>query len=335
MKQNILSSIRVAFFAAWMVGLLASCHGIYDDLAPCSRGVRLRFVYDYNMEYANSFPKWVDCLTLFVYDEQGNYVGTYTGMGDELKDENYRMTIDLEQGNYHFIAYGGLSCAQTSFSFRSVPAPGLQWQDLRVEMHDAGRVSTTNLHPLFWGTLDINIDADTYKEGTVHLMKNTNNIRVVLQHISGKPVDDKDFTFRITDDNTLFAADNSLIPNGTQVYAPWAQGCRTTGVTESGDAEVTVAYAELSTSRLVRENRPRLVISRKSDSKPVVDIPLNEYLLLLKSDRFHEMGDQEFLDRESDWSMVFFLDDSNNQEWIRTHIVVNDWVVRLNDIGFN
>lgn len=47
------------------------------------------------------------------------------------------------------------------------------------------------------------------------------------------------------------------------------------------------------------------------------------------------MSDQEFLDRESDWSMVFFLDDSNNQEWIRTHIVVNDWVVRLNDIGFN
>ena len=52
-------------------------------------------------------------------------------------------------------------------------------------------------------------------------MKNTNNIRVVLQQMNGGEVDDKNFTFRITDDNTLFAPDNSLISNGGQVYAPW------------------------------------------------------------------------------------------------------------------
>ncbi len=56
---------------------------------------------------------------------------------------------------------------------------------------------------------------------------------------------------------------------------------------------------------------------------------LNEYLLLLKSDHFDKMGDQEFLDRENNWSLIFFLD--NNHNWIRTHIVVNDWIVRIND----
>lgn len=39
-----------------VAALLSSCHGIYNDLEPCSQGVRLRFVYDYNMEYANAFP---------------------------------------------------------------------------------------------------------------------------------------------------------------------------------------------------------------------------------------------------------------------------------------
>lgn len=333
MKQHILSSIRATFLVAWMVGLLASCHGIYDDLDPCPRGVRLRFVYDYNMEYANSFPHWVDCVALLVYDGQGNYVGTYTGAGDELKDEGYRMTIDLEKGDYQFIAYGGLTCPKASFSYKVTPAAGLRMQDLQVLMNEAGQVSDTDLHPLFWGSLDVSVDSDLYKEETIHLMKNTNNIRVMLQQLSGKPVDDKDFSFRITDDNTLFASDNSLISNGQQTYTPWAQGQRIVGSTEAGDAEVSVAYAELSTSRLTTGNRPRLVITRNIDGKEVVNIPLNEYLLLLKSERFHEMGNQEFLDRESDWSLIFFLDDDH--EWIRTHIVVNDWVVRLNDIGFN
>ena len=29
-----------------VAALLSSCHGIYNDLEPCSQGVRLRFVYD-------------------------------------------------------------------------------------------------------------------------------------------------------------------------------------------------------------------------------------------------------------------------------------------------
>ena len=87
----------------------------------------------------------------------------------------------------------------------------------------------------------MSVDNGAYEEATVYLMKNTNNIRVVLQQMNGGEVDDKNFTFRITDDNTLFAPDNSLISNGGQVYAPWTQGQRTVGVTEEGDETVTVA----------------------------------------------------------------------------------------------
>lgn len=222
-----------------------------------------------------------------------------------------------------------LTCPKTSFSFKAVPGIGSIMQDLRVEMHNAGRVSETDLHPLFHGSLDMSVDNGAYEEATVYLMKNTNNIRVVLQQMNGGEVDDKNFTFRITDDNTLFAPDNSLISNGGQVYAPWTQGQRTVGVTEEGDETVTVAYAEFSTSRLVAGNHTRLTITRNSDNAQVLNIPLNEYLLLLKSDHFDKMGDQEFLDRENNWSLIFFLD--NNHNWIRTHIVVNDWIVRIND----
>ncbi|WP_301747670.1 FimB/Mfa2 family fimbrial subunit, partial [uncultured Duncaniella sp.] len=58
-------------------------------------------------------------------------------------------------------------------------------------------------------------------------------------------------------------------------------------------------------------------------------IPLVNYLLMLKSQEFADMESQEFLDRESRWKMVFFLDEGNT--WINTQIVINDWVVRIND----
>ena len=62
---------------------LTSCESLYEDLDPCPQGVRLRFIYDYNMDWANAFPSQVDCLTLHVYDEAGNFVETRTVTGPE------------------------------------------------------------------------------------------------------------------------------------------------------------------------------------------------------------------------------------------------------------
>ena len=42
------------------------------------------------------------------------------------------------------------------------------------------------------------------------------------------------------------------------------------------------------------------------------------------------MDKQEFLDRESEWSMLFFLD--ADHVWLKTEIKINDWVVRVNEI---
>lgn len=61
-----LSVLVNTFICAWLFSALVSCDNIiYDRLEPCPNGVRLRFVYDYNMEFANSFHKKVDCVTLY------------------------------------------------------------------------------------------------------------------------------------------------------------------------------------------------------------------------------------------------------------------------------
>ena len=111
-------------------------------------------------------------------------------------------------------------------------------------------------------------------------------------------------------------------------YLPWSSGESVVGTAEDGETPVSVAYAEFSTSRLTTGTSPKLLVRNAADGTDIINIPLVNYLLLLKSDLYAEMGAQEFLDRENEWSLIFFLDDG--LRWISTRIVINDWVVRIN-----
>ena len=179
-KRNIISQFAGMVLSAVLATVaLSSCERIFEDLDPCPHGVSLRFVYDYNMEFSNAFPRQVDCLMLYIYDDKDNYVDTRIVTGTELQDEDYRMTLDLEKGNYHFVAYGGLACDESSFSLLQAPAAGGKWTDLRTAM-DADCLTVPerrNLHDMFWGQLTL-ATADLYSEGIVKMMKNLSLIIV-------------------------------------------------------------------------------------------------------------------------------------------------------------
>lgn len=318
---------------AFMAGasLFSSCESIYEDLDPCPQGLRLRFVYDYNMEFANAFPSQVECLTVLFYDSDGKYVTTRTNDTSDLADENWRMTIDLEPDEYQIIAYGGMECEQSSFHFVADPA-SITYRDIEVALSQSALTSPvgTSLHPLFYGNISVAVEeTDTdYREATVKMMKDTNNLRVVLQQVDGEPLDNELFDFKVTDNNTLFAYDNDIIPRTPVEYLPWTRGNASPGELPDGGIS-QVCFAEMSFPRLVTRNDPHLTVTRRDGGDTVIDIPLNNYLLLLKSEQYFKMGAQEYLDRESRWNMIFFLD--RNLMCIKTQIVINDWVVRLNN----
>lgn len=329
---NIINKAMAVLAIGAAASVMSSCESIYDDLDPCPQGVKLRFIYDYNMEFANAFPSQVDCLTVLFYDEAGRYVTTRTNTSAELHDENYRMTVDLDPGTYTILAYGGMACGESSFHYVTEPA-STSLRDIRVALDDDCLTSPvgTELHPLFYGKIDVAVETTdmTYREYTVPMMKDTNNLRVVLQQIDGDPLDEADFDWKIIDNNTLFAWNNDIIPQEPVDYLPWVRGNASPGELPDGTPS-QVCWAEMSFSRLVTGNSPRLQITRRSDGYMVVDIPLINYLILMRSEAYKNMGNQEFLDRESRWNMTFFLD--RNHAWIKTHIIVNDWVVRLNDV---
>ncbi len=315
---------------------ITSCDRLHEDLQPCPQGVRLRFVYDYNMEFANAFPSQVDCLTVLIYDKDGKYVGTRTAFRPETADENWRMTIDLAAGKYHFEAYGGMACDNASFDFVTAPAQ-TALTDLKVQL-DGSLLTYPDgkaLHHLYWGDLEIDVpqagNGTDYTEATIYMMKDTNDIRVLLANLNNTPINEDDFEFRLITDNTLLDYKNDIIPTQETTYWPWSKGNLGAGVLPTG-AEATFAYAEISTSRLVKGNPTTLLITRQKDGKEVVKIPLINLLLMMKSDRYPDMQAQEFLDRESRWNVTFLI--AGDDVWMRATIVVNDWIVRYNNAEF-
>lgn len=315
--------------------LCLSCERIHEKLDTCPTGVRLRFVYDYNMEFANAFPSQVDCLTLLVYDSDGNFIRKSTASKPETENEDWRMDMQLSPGRYILLAYGGMECQDASFNFVTSPSQS-SLENLNVELNSNLLTSPLGkpLHHLFYGRKELIVpepgSGTGFVEETVYMVKDTNDIRIILANANGTPVNESDFTFSLTSDNTLLNYLNDVVPVGNTVFHPWTVGNVNIGVLPDSE-EATVAFAEISTSRLIYGNYYHLLVTNVNSEEPVLSLPLLKILLLLKSERFDYMGEQEFLDRNSRWNLTFFL--AGDGTWLRTQIVINDWVVRINNIS--
>jgi hypothetical protein len=299
---------------------LSSCGMVFDDLEPCPSGVRMRFVYDYNLEEADAFASQVDCLTLHLYDSDGNLVSTTSYFEDLTSDGNWRLDLDLAPGSYHAVAYGGIACEEASFAH--IPEPSLGSHFTSISMQLKGSHVGDLLHDHFHGAVDFSVDAasEDFTEVTVRMTKTTNRFRILLKQLDNEPLDGRDFDFSITDDNKELDHANNPVKSGQNItYPAWT----------SGQVE-DVAFGEISTSRLHLSTRPRLMVRDAKSGDTIIDLPLNTYLLMTKSEA-SGYGDQEYLDRCSQWNMTFFLDE--DRKWADTRIIINGWTVRINDIG--
>ena len=204
--------------------------------------------------------------------------------------------------------------------------------------HDAGNEAfvAEDLDRLFHGWLPEQTFGET--EGTytytVPLVKNTNNVRVVLQHLSGEAMDKDRFVFTITDTNGSMDWDNSLRPDEPVTFYAWHTDAGEAGLASLPDgnahgpnAVFSAAIAELTVPRLVKEQDPRLTVTDREKERTVFSIPLIDYALLVKGFYNRNMDDQEYLDRQDVYDMVFFLDEGDR--WLDTYIYINSWKVVL------
>jgi hypothetical protein len=309
----------------------AACNGfIFEDEGDCSVTYRVKFRYDMNMKYADAFSHEVHAITLYAIDQDGNIVWKKSENGAALAAEDYSMVVDVPAGKYDLLAW----CDADEYKSWNINADAKTLSELgcslKTKRADDGTYYTdTRIDDLYhaWMT-DVDFTAD---EGetvtTMSLTKNTNQFQVILQHLSGSTVDPDRFEFFISADNAVMDWSNALVSDESVNYRAWAVSSGTATTKAAGD--LNLALAELTTGRLIQGHSPRLVVRLKSSGATVLSVPLIDYALLVKGHYNGSLTDQEYLDRQDGYNMIFFLDES--ERWIDTYIYINSWKVVLQD----
>lgn len=336
--MNIQSWGKLGLLATVIALMFSSCDSaIYDYEGDCSVNYQVKFRYDMNMKFADAFPNAVKSVKLFVFDQSGTLVAMEeeTDAGklsklDEFGNPGYFMPLNVKPGTYDLLAWCGLG-NQESFELLGNPTIGTTKKaDIQTKMKRADAVVDKDLNPLFHGMTSSGVLTDEPGTHTsiVPLVKNTNNIRIVLQHLSGEDVDTSKFEFSITDDNGWMASDNSLVEDETLTYHPWRVDTGKAGLGEDSTDEVAAAIAEFTVGRLMVDHRPVLTVTNKETGEKVFSIPVIDYALLVKGNYGKAMTDQEYLDRQDEYNMTFFLNDDG--KWASASIIINSWRVVIN-----
>lgn len=342
---------RLFAVIACSVGI-TSCDNILDNgygdctpPAPIEPDVvldeyRVKFKYDYNMKYADAFAHEVLSVNLYAFDEGGKLVWQAKEAGAALAQEGYTMKVELPAGNYEFLTWAGL-LNEESFDVPDMPVGLSTLEELTATMnrYDAAGIDSVGyLQPLWHGKEKVTLPKSPEARATIvnthiveiPLVKNTNTFRIILQQLSEEPIDVNDFEFRIDDKNGFMAHDNSILEDTPLVYYPYHYATGSTEAGAEGDENLNLAVAELSTGRLMADAETKLTITNKETGEVVFSIPLIKYLSVYKTVANYDMPLQEFLDREDEYVLHFFLDERG--EWLKTQVIINDWIVRYNDI---
>ncbi len=328
---------------------LTACNGlIYDDEGDCDPYYKVKFVYDTNLKFTDAFAAEVSEVTLYVVDPAtGNIVWQRHEEGEALRSGNYMMDVDVAPGTYDLIAWCGEGHTSSFTVADATSREGLRCRLTDREAAPAdGEVHVRNeLRRLFHGKSQ-NVEFED-EQGvhikTVRLIKDTNDLHIMLQHLSGEDVDHRDFTMTVTGTNGHMDWDNSLLPDDKLTYFAHTMLSGTAGVEvpdytekeEEGRAvtQVSAAVGHLSLSRLM-DNDDLFVKIYNKEGEQIVSIPLSQYALLVKGNYKHPDGmpltNQEYLDYQDDYSMVFFLDE--NGRWVNTHIYINSWRIVLQNV---
>ena len=328
---------------------LPSCGGwLYEEEGDCSVYYRLKFRYDKNLKWADAFANEVSSVHLYAFDRSGVLVWQREEQIEPLAAENYSMLLDLLAGDYRLLAWCGLwndGEREESFTVPEARVGETRIEQLRCALSrqrdESGAYSEAHLYRLFHGVLDVSLpvndDGGSY-EYTMPLTKNTNHVRVILQHLSGEDVDKADFTFRIDDENGLMAHDNELMPDENINYRPWDIRNVEAGV-GGGDngavGNVKGLVADFTVGRLIETHREKMILTiTNKDGKTVARIPVIDYALMGKEyyekEYNYPMDKQEFLDRLDECVMTLFLDEDHN--WVSSVIQILSWRVVLSNV---
>lgn len=319
----------------------SGCNLLEEDLEPCPAYLQLRFEYTYHLKKDNAFSE-VGSINVWAFDHStGTFVWSGEDSGEDLKQPDYTMKTPLEAGTYDFVVWGGL---KDNADFNLATYTPSSKEELEVKLktiaEDGVNVSRSHLPGLYHGYLanvvhSVDPLRPSITTGTVSLIKDTNDIAMMLCNQNGNALDTKNFTVQLNYADAWLAWDNAVMTGSPEVsYRPWSYLYGTgdndplSKAAGDDDDNSSIILYEMSSSRLMADdyNKAWLDVYRNSDNKRIIHFPLIRYLLLERGERFKEYEPQEYLDRRDDYSLLFFVDDDNDYN-LASIIYINGWAV--------
>lgn len=347
-----------------------SCSLMHDNLPDCGQGeepslisdgdedetqwgtLDLTFDYTRNVVRADLFHDHVQAVTAYVYDQEG-FLLTHEESNAEgfgLNQADYTMHFDLPVGPYTIVAVGEQApqsqLAQRPGAKFELPTPRvfdfLSDFQIRLDRQDDGLVPNEGLHldTLWIGHTDtlLQVRANEATQGHISLTRNTKRILLGLHNLDDpSDIYTEDYEVTITADNGLTLYDNTHPADQVLTYTPHAQW-----LTDWSDADTQAraAHYELSTGRLIlytgdeSSRCARLHIVRTQDGATIADLNLPE--ILQQGRGAYEMQNytaQEYLDREYDYSLDFFLK-GDKWQYIDLSVASMAWSKRIQYVSF-
>ena len=269
------------------------------------------------MEFTDAFATQVNRVDVFVFDKDGTFIMKKSEQGKTLGSGSYRMQLQLPIGEYRIATWAGMSDA---FEMPEPVAGKSTLEDLTVKMkREESLIHNKVLEPLWYGEIQtVNFTGKQEQTETVRLIKVTNKFRFILQKSGpGEELDMNDCLFEIRADNGYYDWNNDLLDDDMISYQPY----------HLEKVEDVGIVAEMNTMRLLEHKKVYLTLTRKSDSKELMKVDLIPYLLLTKMEG-HNIPAQEYLDRQSEYAIVFFYN-PELLNFLSTKIMINGSTIWL------
>lgn len=311
------------------VMLMSSC--IREDLSNC--GLDVVFRYTYNIVEADAFSEEADWVHLYIFDDGGSLIMQQRAT-DVRGDDGFKMRIPLNTtGEYSLVAFAG-SSGDEDFIIPEMTVGDSKEKLTAAVAKNGDGINSERLNSLLIGTIDANISG-LRQTMTIDMMKCTHTVRVILMPIQGgEEINPESYEFSIDDKCGTLAFDASPLGEDLLTYKPCFLEVTSDGTSEQTAAKPvnSAIVAEFSTSRLIKNFEPRLVIRNSETQTEMMDINLT-WLLTLQEIEEHrtEWSDQEYLDRQDDYAITFFID-IDTDSWFQSRIIVNGWVISFEDV---
>lgn len=373
MKQTIRKWFSALSLAVAVLTSVTSCSMMHQDLSDCPVGLYLTLKYDYNLQRANMFGDHVGDVTVYVYDEHGNYVTKQTVTNTEgyapLKEPGYSMHMDLPEGKYKFLvmagqkSYESMMAAPGAKFVRNEPQPGDPMENFSVELEHSpiegdaeGRFEVNNeglpldtiWHGLETDVIEVFEARPTYD--TISLVRNTKHINITLREMADPTtMDIADYDIQIEASNAKLNWDNSVDATDRLVYKPYRtwnsddnepptdmNGDPLTGVGRTGHADFTMSRIMWNTAARSGDGGGAtltVTYNDKADGKKEV-IKVNLASMLARLATSAEAG----------YTAQEFLDRGYdyrmsfyllNGQWRYTELSIDilGWTVRIDNVG--